>query len=1308
METDNVSVTRQGGLLRACNLFGLVLVATVFGLLAYGGIELTLDTGRIAAFWIGNALMVGLLLGRGRACQVIALSLCFAANGIANFAVGDTVGLALGLASANLLEMGLALYLLEKFVVRSETFETLREFGKMAAIGLVVPIVPAFHSATVLAVFSDAGFAISAVQWLTAHCLTIPIFGSMVLIVRNAIEHRSRFDQGSLRNWSAVLAATAIGVPVIFAQTTYPFLFFAGPVVIFAAFLTGRLGTAIVVAILAIAAMGATLLDSGPISLVRGGARDEIIALQAFLASCLAIGLPVAVVLANRNTMRAELKESRDFANSILEGIGDLVFKVDRDWRFTYLNNQWEELTGYSSEELLGRTPFDKLLDGMSLDLMKLKVAIEAGTFGEEQQIVEASTADGRMLQISIGIEPQFGEDGSFIGAIGTGTDVTENIARTHMLAESEARFRRLAEASPVGIFQADADGQITYVNSVWLQSLGLEREDMLGDGWKSALATGEEYEDDPAFTGFREPGDIRRRTIRFRNGDGEDFWCETVNAAEFDEAGNISGYVGVLHDITEQREAIERLRVSEKRFQTLANMAPAGIFRTAPDGSCTYVNESWKQLAGLEDGEWEGSGWVRALHPEDAQRVADKWMDHVAREAPTSDEFRWVWRDGSVVWVHVVYGPEYDDTGTMTGFIGVVSDITDRKRAAGQLADREEQLSLLADNATDAVLKLKLDGTCTYASPSAQQVFGVHHSLMVGAQFITGFHRADEARVEREFAELATGKKDHVRTVFRSASLVEPGEFQWLEANCGLVRDPRTGKPMNIIASLRNVDETKRLENALLEAKERAEAAVEAKSAFLANMSHEIRTPMNGVIGFTELALAGELSESQRQNLEMIADSGRAMLRLLNDLLDLAKIESGEMSIASEPTDLRHKMRWAVQAMEPLAAQKGLGMSLDVGPAVPAYVLSDPLRLRQIMLNLIGNAVKFTEEGSVAVSVSLDDTGDALEIAVSDTGIGIAEDKLEAVFDKFTQADSSIGRRFGGTGLGLPICSQLAELLGGSLRVESELGAGSTFILTIPIVECDAPEASVSAEAPEVEAAPAPGIALRVLVADDNFVNQQLTVRMLEKVGCVGTVAEDGAVAIKLIGERHGTPEAFDIVLMDMQMPNVDGLQATRRIRSAGISPETLPIIALTANAYQEDVDACLEAGMQAHLAKPLRLRELETVLNAWARPDIPVASGGEAQSEDEAELDARLQVLFEERKQNVLGLIDEAIRQGQLEGASLSQLVSELHQIAGVAAFFGQAKLGEETRKLEKSLLAESDDTAELLDQVRDLLAA
>ncbi|HEU0066814.1 MAG TPA: ATP-binding protein, partial [Sphingomonas sp.] len=515
---------------------------------------------------------------------------------------------------------------------------------------------------------------------------------------------------------------------------------------------------------------------------------------------------------------------------------------------------------------------------------------------------------------------------------------------------------------------------------------------------------------------------------------------------------------------------------------------------------------------------------------------------------------------------------------------------------------DAEAQLALLADHATDGVFRLTRDGVCLYASPSVREVLGYAPEALIGRQMLSRFHPADRDAVRAAHGDLASGVRDKSVVTYRARHPQYPGQWIWLEASSGLVRDPLDGTPLEIVTSLRNVTERKAMELQLQAARGRAEAAVIAKASFLANMSHEIRTPMNGVVGFTDLLLASDLSREQRRHAAMIAESSRAMMRLLNDILDLSKVEAGEMKVAAEPFELAHTLRGCLQLMTPATVQKGLTLNCDIADALPVMVVGDGLRLRQIVLNLLGNAAKFTARGSITLRAApaQGPEGPQMVIAVADTGIGIAPDRQAAIFAQFVQADAGTAATYGGTGLGLAISVHLARAMGGDLRLESVPGVGTTFFLTLPLIAStsSAPVRAPGGAAPDAgRAAP-----MRVLVAEDNGVNQMLITAMLKQMNCRIDIAPDGRDAVAKATAARDRDDPYALVFMDMQMPFMDGLEATRAIRAAGLSAGALPVVALTANAYPDDIAACEAAGMQAHLAKPIKLADLQDAIGRHA----------------------------------------------------------------------------------------------------------
>ena len=608
----------------------------------------------------------------------------------------------------------------------------------------------------------------------------------------------------------------------------------------------------------------------------------------------------------------------------------------------------------------------------------------------------------------------------------------------------------------------------------------------------------------------------------------------------------------------------------------------------------------------------------------------------------------------------------------------------------AAVLSTRERvtrELELLAENITDAILRYDLQGRCTYASPSVESVLAAAPGDFLGTTTEDRSHPESRIDIAVVKERLLSGRSEKERFTYRRLLDDPQGEPVYIEADCAIAYDTQTGEREGIIVSARDVTDRILLERKLKRAMRHAENAARAKAQFLANMSHEIRTPMNGVLGFADLLCQMKLDKDAAHYAELIVSSGRSMMMLLNDILDISKIESGQLVLAYEKTDLRRVAEDCISLHLAGAERKGVKLHLHCAEDLPALALVDPLRLRQILLNLIANAVKFTEQGSIEVGVRRDH--DTVAFTVEDSGIGIDPSRIDQIFDPFVQEEASTTRRFGGTGLGLSISRQLATMLGGTLSVDSMPGIGSRFTLRLPLEEVSGSEATQPDTQP---AATGPRRGARILLAEDHDVNRMLVTAMLEQLGQEVEVARDGLEAVSLALDAGQGGRAFDLVLMDIQMPGCDGYSATRMIRSGGIDSGTLPIVALTANAFPEDIAAAREAGMQAHLSKPLVFEELAAALSRWLPMRIVEEEHGEAGPRIPSTPRHTPEMLerWADRKNEAIRAVSTALGEDRLDGESGTDLARMVHKLAGTAGMFGEEELGHRAAALERALRA------------------
>ncbi len=665
---------------------------------------------------------------------------------------------------------------------------------------------------------------------------------------------------------------------------------------------------------------------------------------------------------------------------------------------------------------------------------------------------------------------------------------------------------------------------------------------------------------------------------------------------------------------------AIQRARLytearqNEQRYRSVIENVHEVIFQADAAGVWTYVNPAWTQITGFDVADTLGKPILDFVHPDDrAGRMRNLQAMISGEHVSCQCEVRYLTAGGGFRWVDTRAWPLMAPNGGISGVSGVLNDITERKLAEEELQVQRDFALYVMSTMGQGLTVTGADGKWEYVNPAFAQMLGYAPEALVGkepAEYSFAEHRPalEQANIAR-MAGRTTSYEIRLRRADGSGvyALITATPYR------------RGDQIIGAVAVVTDLTERKQIEEALATARDQALEASRLKSEFLATMSHEIRTPMYSILGMNELLLSTLLSDEQREYAEAEQISAEGLLSIIDDVLDFSKIEADKLALAELDFELRSVAERACDMFAAKVRAKGLALVAVVAPDVPTWLRGDAGRLHQVLVNLISNAVKFTAHGEISVTVSVVGTTEShctLRFEVADTGIGIPQAAHQRLFQPFTQVDGSMARKHGGTGLGLAISKRLVELMGGEIGVDSEAGAGALFWFTMRCRHASAGPAHFQAEAARAAGSSPQSVAratgAHILLAEDNPVNQRLAILQLERLGYVVHAVTNGQMAVDSIAQA---PDAYDLVLMDCQMPVMDGFEATRIIRCAESSARRIPIVAMTANAMRGDREGCLAAGMDDYISKPVRPAQLDHILKHWLAQ--PVSGAAEPAAE-------------------------------------------------------------------------------------------
>ncbi|MCY0991606.1 PAS domain S-box protein [Nannocystis sp. ILAH1] len=962
--------------------------------------------------------------------------------------------------------------------------------------------------------------------------------------------------------------------------------------------------------------------------------------------------------------------------SDLLEDSDEKFAAVDADGRILVCSRALRETLGWSEEHVATAS----LLAAVAPDYRDKVRGFLSRVFAGEADVrghTQVVTQDGRRLELHMRLHRIRDGQSAWVA-------MQCEMARVHGQIGGI-----LATATGVGLIAVDIAGRIVRFNRGAERIYGMAAEDVLGRHFDTLPSDPDEVDErirelsqefgrpatklDTYTLRAREYGSDDHSSTILR-ADGTRAYVEVVTSPLREATGEVIGYVGILRDVTASRVAqAEHERLANRlRGALLASTDSIVVAERVDDedgrfdlvivevnpGTTRLMNRPREKLIGMRVSEFAGARRMSAF--------LAKYERVFATGESLDEDIR--------IDSELLPGVEWlrHQAVRIGGGVAITTrDITKRKRSEVQLRNSEQRLNMALEAAGDELWDWDLVAGTVFFTRGRDNASHTYSE----AELAHAVHPDDREAFHEAVRKHMSGEAPTFHCEYRART---KGGHRWVLGRGRVVARDGAGRALRLMGTQTDISARRRQEDALRQAVRAAEAASRAKSEFLAHVSHEIRTPMNGILGMVELALLDDPPAPARERLRVIQDSARSLLAVINDLLDVTKIEAGKLALAPVPFDLHATMQRTIDALRPRAEEQGLRFAAALAPAVPRWLVGDPDRLRQVLVNLIGNAIKFTSHGEVQVEVAAQvaDERARLRFAVRDTGIGIAPERLSAIFVPFEQGDASTTRRFGGTGLGLTIADRLVRLMGGAIAVDSKVGVGSIFSFEV--------ELPCARETPRPESRTPPAKLsratrrLRVLLAEDHPINQLVAAEMLRGAGHEVAVVHDGHAALAAVESTR-----FDLVLMDVQMPGMDGWEAAAAIRK---HPDTrvraVPIVAMTARATESDRLHSLERGMDGFLTKPVQIADLQAVLATIGERPNGAVEDWDAVSKRVAGSRATLLRMIEMAREEAPKLA-EVLRSSAPSDPEVMRQAA--HRAAGTAAMFSAGELLGLARELE-----------------------